>query len=162
FGEGSDLERYPRDERRDARLAAEAGSDLLFVPSVEGGYPPGFATAVEVRGLTDPLGGGGRGPEHFPGVATAVTKRLCMATPACPCFGRKDARRLAGIRRLVEALNLPVRIEGCPTVRAADGLAMSSRNALLSPRERARALALPAALNAACDLAAAGERSAGA
>jgi pantoate--beta-alanine ligase len=162
FGESSDLERYPRDERRDAHLAAESGSDLLFLPSVEEVYPLGFATAVEVLGLTDRLEGVGRGPEHFRGVATVVTKLLCMAMPDVAYFGQKDAQQLAVIRRLVEDLNLPVRIETCPTVRSADGLAMSSRNALLGPRERAQALALPAALNAACELAAAGERSAGA
>jgi pantoate--beta-alanine ligase len=162
FNERSDLERYPRDERRDAELAAAAGADVLFAPSVEEVYPRGFATAVEVLGLTDRLEGAARGSEHFRGVTTVVTKLLCMAMPQVAYFGQKDAQQVVVIRRLVEDLNLPVRIEALPTVREADGLAMSSRNALLSPSERKRALAMPAALNAARQRAAAGERSPGA
>jgi pantoate--beta-alanine ligase len=160
FNERTDLERYPRRERDDAELAAEAGADVLFAPSVEEVFPPGFATAVEVIGLTDRLEGAARGTQHFRGVTTVVTKLLCMALPDVAYFGQKDAQQVLVIRRLVEDLNLPVRIEARPTVREADGLAMSSRNALLAPEQRARALALPAALDAALALAAGGERSA--
>jgi pantoate--beta-alanine ligase len=159
FNDRSDLEHYPRQEQRDARLAAEAGVDVLFAPSAEEIYPPGFATTVEVLGLTDRLEGAARGPEHFRGVSTVVTKLLCMTLPDVAYFGQKDVQQVALIRRLVEDLNLPVRIEALPTVREADGLAMSSRNALLGPRDRARASALPAALSAARELAATGERS---
>jgi pantoate--beta-alanine ligase len=160
FNERSDLDRYPRQTRRDAALAAEAGADLLFAPSVDEIYPPGFATAVEVLGITDRLEGATRGAAHFRGVTTVVTKLLCMALPDIAYFGQKDAQQVVVVRRLVADLNLPVRIEACPTVREPDGLAMSSRNALLSAEERSRALALPAALNAARARAAAGERSA--
>jgi pantoate--beta-alanine ligase len=160
FNERSDLERYPRRERDDARAAAEAGADVLFAPSVEEVYPPGFATTVEVLGLTDRLEGAARGSQHFRGVTTVVTKLLCMALPDVAYFGQKDAQQVLVIRRLVEDLNLPVRIEALPTVREADGLAMSSRNALLDAEQRARALALPAALDAAIQLAAEGETSA--
>jgi len=160
FNERSDLERYPRDERRDAELAAAAGADLLFAPSVEEVYPSGFATTVEVLGLTERLEGAARGAEHFRGVATVVTKLLCMALPDVAYFGQKDAQQVLVIRRLASDLNLPVSIEALPTVREPDGLALSSRNALLSPDERAQALALPAALDAARVLVGEGERSA--
>ncbi len=160
FNERADLERYPRDERRDAELAAAAGADVLFAPSVEEVYPGGFATTVEVLGVTERLEGATRGAAHFRGVSTVVTKLLCMALPDIAYFGQKDAQQVVVIRRLARDLNLPVRIEALPTVREHDGLAMSSRNALLSNDERARALALPAALDAARALAASGERSA--
>jgi pantoate--beta-alanine ligase len=162
FNERSDLERYPRRERDDAELAADAGADVLFAPSVEEVYPPGFATTVEVLGVTERLEGAARGSEHFRGVATVVTKLLCMTLPDVAYFGQKDAQQVVVIRRLVTDLNLPIRIEALATVREPDGLAMSSRNALLDAEERARALALPAALNAAQDRVEAGERSAGA
>ncbi len=158
FNERADLERYPRDERRDAELAAAAGADVLFAPSVEEVYPTGFATSVEVLGVTERLEGASRGAAHFRGVSTVVTKLLCMALPDVAYFGQKDAQQVVVIRRLARDLNLPVRIEALATVREPDGLAMSSRNALLSSDERARALALPAALHAACALAASGER----
>ncbi len=160
FNERADLERYPRSEERDGELAARAGADILFAPSVEEVYPAGFATAVEVFGLTDRLEGASRGAAHFRGVTTVVTKLLCMAMPDTAYFGQKDAQQLVVIRRLVKDLDLPVRIEGCPTVREPDGLAMSSRNRLLSPAGRRRALGIPAALRAARELAEAGERSA--
>jgi pantoate--beta-alanine ligase len=160
FNERADLERYPRVEQRDAELAAAAGADLLFAPSVEEVYPSGFATTVEVLGVTERLEGASRGSEHFRGVATVVTKLLCMAMPDVAYFGQKDAQQVVVIRRLAADLNLPVQIEALPTVREPDGLALSSRNALLAPDERARALALPAALQAASALAATGERSA--
>jgi pantoate--beta-alanine ligase len=160
FDEHADLDRYPRREREDAALAAQAGADLLFAPSIEDVYPPGFATSVEVLGMTDRLEGEARGAAHFRGVSTVVTKLLCMIQPDVAYFGAKDAQQLVVIRRLVADLNLPVRVEVCPTVREPDGLAMSSRNALLNPDERARALALGAALRTAGELAATGERSA--
>jgi pantoate--beta-alanine ligase len=160
FNERADLERYPRDERRDANLAAEAGADLLFAPSVREVYPPGFATSVEVLGVSERLEGLARGAEHFRGVSTIVTKLLCMAMPDVAYFGQKDAQQVVLIRRLARDLNLPVRIEALPTVREPDGLALSSRNSLLDADGRARALALPAALHAARAHAAAGERSA--
>jgi pantoate--beta-alanine ligase len=160
FNERADLERYPRNEDHDARLAAGAGADLLFAPPVEEVYPAGFSTSVEVLGVTERLEGVSRGSEHFRGVATVVTKLLCMTLPDVAFFGQKDAQQVVAIRRLVADLNLPVRIEALPTVREADGLAMSSRNALLSADERAHARALPAALAAARELAAAGEHSA--
>jgi pantoate--beta-alanine ligase len=160
FNERADLESYPRSERRDAGLAETAGADLLFAPAVEEVYPPGFATAVEVLGLTDRLEGESRGSAHFRGVTTVVTKLLCMALPDVAYFGRKDAQQLAVIGRLVADLNLPVRIEALPTVREADGLAMSSRNQLLAADERRRAAAIPAALAAAERAVAAGETAA--
>jgi pantoate--beta-alanine ligase len=160
FDEQADLQRYPRRERHDADLASEAGADVLFAPSVDEIYPPGFATAVEVLGVGDRLEGAARGPEHFRGVSTVVTKLLGMAMPDVAYFGQKDAQQVVVIRRLVGDLNLPVRIQVCPTVREPDGLAMSSRNARLSPQERSRALALPDALQAAARRAGEGERSA--
>jgi pantoate--beta-alanine ligase len=160
FNERSDLERYPRREGGDAELAAAAGADLLFAPAVEEVYPPGFATSVEVLGITEHLEGAARGAEHFRGVTTVVTKLLCMALPDAAYFGQKDAQQVVVIRRLVCDLNLPVRVEVCPTVREPDGLAMSSRNAHLNANERASALSLYRALSAAADHAAGGERSA--
>jgi pantoate--beta-alanine ligase len=159
FNERSDLERYPRRESDDAALAAAAGAELLFAPTVEEVYPAGFATAVEVIGITDRLEGQARGGGHFRGVTTVVTKLLCMAMPDIAYFGQKDAQQTIVVRRLVQDLNLPVRIEVCPTVREADGLAMSSRNALLDPAQRSRARSLFDALEAARGLAARGERS---
>jgi pantoate--beta-alanine ligase len=141
FNERGDLERYPRDEQRDAELAASRGADVLFAPPVEEVYPDGFATAVEVLGVTERLEGQARGPGHFRGVTTVVTKLLCMALPDVAYFGQKDAQQVVVIRHLVADLNLPVAIEALPTVREPDGLAMSSRNALLSRSERERALA---------------------
>ena len=133
FNERGDLERYPRRERDDAELAAAAGAGLLFAPSVEEVYPAGFATAVEVLGVSERLEGAARGSEHFRGVSTVVTKLLCMVAPDVAYFGQKDAQQVVVIRRLVADLNLPVRVQALPTVREPDGLAMSSRNALLSP-----------------------------
>jgi len=159
FDERADLERYPRQEERDGALAARAGADVLFAPPVEEVYPVGFATSVEVLGVTERLEGEVRGAAHFRGVSTVVTKLLCMIGPDVAYFGQKDAQQVVVIRRLVADLNLPVRVEVCATVREADGLAMSSRNALLDPSERERARALPAALRAAAALAGTGERS---
>jgi pantoate--beta-alanine ligase len=159
FDESADLERYPRDERRDLESAEQAGADLLFAPSVEEVYPEGFATAVEVFGLTDRLEGVVRGAAHFRAVTTIVTKLLNMVGPDVAYFGQKDAQQAIVVRRLVADLNLPVRIVTCPTVRDPDGLAMSSRNALLSSDERERASALFRGLDAARLAAAQGERS---
>lgn len=157
FNEQGDLDRYPRDEAADRRLAAEAGADLLFAPTVEEVYPAGFATSVEVLGVSERLEGESRGAEHFRGVATVVTKLLCMTLPDVAFFGQKDAQQVVVIRRLAADLNLPVKIEALPTVREPDGLAMSSRNALLSEAERTQAQALHAALDTVTRLAAAGE-----
>jgi pantoate--beta-alanine ligase len=159
FNDPGDLAAYPRDEARDAALAADAGADLLFAPSLEEVYPPGFCTQVRVSGpLTERLEGEHRGPEHFHGVTTVVTKLLNMARPDVAFFGQKDAQQALVIRRLVRDLDIDVRIEICPTVREADGLALSSRNVRLDDGERERALALSRALRAAEEAVAAGER----
>jgi pantoate--beta-alanine ligase len=148
FGPGEDLERYPRDEERDAELAAAAGVDLIYAPPVGEVYPQGFETTVEVGGLTEVLCGdpARRGPEHFRGVATVVAKLLNSVQPDVAYFGRKDAQQVAVIRRMVRDLDIPVRIEALPIVREPDGLAMSSRNAYLSAADRERATALSRAL----------------
>ena len=164
FGPAEDLEAYPRDEARDAELAAAERVDLLFAPSVEEVYPPGFNTTVTVAGLTGVLDGAPeqRGPGHFAGVTTVVTKLLNMAAPDAAYFGQKDAQQALVIRKLARDLDIPARIEICPTVRDADGLALSSRNAYLSPAERDRALGLSRALRAAEAEVAAGRLDAGA
>lgn len=152
FGPGEDLDRYPRDEERDLRLAAEAGVDFVYAPAVDEVYPGGFVTAVEVSGgLTDVLDGDPhrRGPEHFRGVTTVVAKLFNSVGPDVAYFGQKDAQQAAVIRRMARDLDFPVRIEILPTVREHDGLAMSSRNAYLSPEDRQRAVALSRALQAA-------------
>jgi pantoate--beta-alanine ligase len=152
FGPGEDLDCYPRDEERDLRLAAEAGADIVYAPPVEAVYPEDFATQVEVGGgLTDVLDGdpARRGPGHFRGVTTVVAKLFNTVGPDVAYFGQKDAQQVAVIRRMVRDLDIPVRIEVLPTVREPDGLAMSSRNAYLDPRERERAAALSRALRAA-------------
>jgi pantoate--beta-alanine ligase len=158
FNDASDLDVYPRDEHRDAELAQALGVTYLFVPAVTEIYPSGFATSVSVGGVTDGLEGRHRGPAHFDGVTTVVTKLLNMVGPEIAYFGQKDAQQAVAIRRLVRDLDLPVRIEVCATVRADDGVALSSRNALLSVDERARAAALNRALSAVADAVAAGER----
>jgi pantoate--beta-alanine ligase len=152
FGPGEDLERYPRDEERDLRLASEAGADFVYAPPVEEVYPEGFATAVAVGGnLTAVLDGdpARRGPEHFRGVTTVVAKLFNSVGPDVAYFGQKDAQQAAVIRRMTRDLDFPVRIEVLPTVREADGLAMSSRNAYLGDADRERALAISRALRAA-------------
>ena len=158
FGEAADLDAYPRDEARDAAIAEAAGVDVLFAPSPDEVYPPGFATVVQVGGVAEPLEGAERGPGHFAGVATVVAKLLIMAAPDVALFGQKDAQQLAVVRRLVRDLDLPVRVEAVPTVREPDGLALSSRNVRLAPDERERALALSEGLKAAERAVAAGER----
>lgn len=161
FGAGEDLAAYPRDEARDAELAAAAGVDVLFAPPVEEVYPDGFQTTVTVGALAAPLEGAHR-PGHFDGVATVVVKLLNMVGPHVAFFGQKDAQQALVVRRVVRDLDVPVRIEVCPTVREPDGLAMSSRNAYLSPAERERAVALRRALDAVEAAVAAGERDAAA
>lgn len=160
FRPGEDLAAYPRDEARDAELAAAHGADLLFAPSVEEVYPPGFSTTVQVSGISEGLCGAQRGPEHFAGVTLVVCKLFNMVGPDVAYFGRKDAQQAAVIRRMVRDLDIPVRIEVLPIVREPDGLAMSSRNAYLAPEERSRALALSGALKAAQAAAATGEHDA--
>ncbi len=160
FNEQSDLDTYPRDERRDAMIAAEENVDLLFAPTAAEMYPRGFATTVHVGGVASGLEGTQRGPGHFDGVATIVTKLLTIVAPDVAYFGQKDAQQVSVVRQLVSDLNLPPEIVACPTVREADGLAMSSRNALLDASERQRALALYRALNAAQELVSGGERRA--
>jgi pantoate--beta-alanine ligase len=151
FGEGEDLGSYPRDEERDLQLAAGAGAQIVFAPSVEEMYPDGFATHVEVEGLTDVLCGdpSSRGAGHFRGVTTVVAKLLNMAAPDFVFFGQKDAQQAIVIRRMVRDLDFPTEVAVVPTVREPDGLAMSSRNAYLDQAERARAAALNQALAAA-------------
>jgi pantoate--beta-alanine ligase len=160
FDDPGDLAAYPRDEERDAALAADAGADLLFAPPPHAVYPPGFATTVHVGGLTDTLEGVHRGVGHFDGVTTVVTKLLNMVGPDVAFFGQKDAQQALVIRKLVRDLDLPVRIEVCPTIREHDGLALSSRNAHLRGADRERALALHDALRAAEASLRAGEREA--
>jgi pantoate--beta-alanine ligase len=145
FNPAEDLDSYPRDEAADRRLLMQVGADLLFAPDVAEMYPEGFATEVRVTTLTRHLDGPAR-PGHFEGVATVVTKLFNQAAPDVACFGEKDYQQLQVIRRFVRDLDLPIEIVGVPTVREADGLAMSSRNRYLSARERGIAGKLPAIL----------------
>jgi pantoate--beta-alanine ligase len=151
FGAGEDLDAYPRDEGRDAGLAAAAEVDLLFAPPVDEVYPDGFATTVSVGGISEVLCGDAerRGRGHFDGVTTVVAKLFNMVGPDVAFFGQKDAQQVVVIERMVRDLDIPVRIETVPTVREPDGLALSSRNAYLEPAERERATALSRALTAA-------------
>lgn len=160
FGPNEDLTAYPRDERRDADLARAQGVDLLFAPPVAEVYPDGFATTVHVAGVTEVLCGAVRGAHHFDGVATVVAKLFGMVAPDVAFFGQKDAQQVLVVRRLVRDLDLPVRIEACPTVREPDGLALSSRNVYLDAAARIQATALHRALDAADAAARAGERDA--
>lgn len=148
FGAGEDLGRYPRREEKDSRLLEEAGCDLLWLPAVADIYPPRFVTSIHVAGVSARWDGEAR-PGHFDGVATVVAKLFLAARPDVALFGEKDFQQLAMIRRLVTDLALAIEIVAVPTVRDRDGLALSSRNAYLSPDERNRALALPRALGMA-------------
>jgi pantoate--beta-alanine ligase len=162
FGPGEDLDAYPRDEARDVSVAEAEGVDLVYAPPVDEVYPVGFATAVEVGGgLTDVLCGdpGRRGPGHFRGVTTVVAKLLNTAQPDLAFFGQKDAQQAVVIRRMARDLDFPTEIVVVPTVREPDGLALSSRNAYLSPEDRERALALSRGLHAVEAAVARGERS---
>jgi len=145
FDDPADLDRYPRDEQRDAALARNAGVDILFMPSPQEMYPPGFQTWVDVERLGSILEGAHR-PGHFRAVATVCLKLFNIVRPTLAFFGQKDAQQVAVVKRMVRDLNLDLEIRVVPTVRDADGLALSSRNARLSAEERARALALPRAL----------------
>lgn len=160
FGPNEDLARYPRDLEGDIAKVGGAGASLVFAPDVAVMYPPGEQTRVRVAGLSEHLCGRFR-PGHFEGVATVVTKLLAIAGPCVAVFGRKDYQQLAIVRRLVVDLSLPVEVVGHPIVREPDGLAMSSRNAYLSPADRTRALGLSRGLAAAARAFAAGERRAG-
>ncbi|PRI10977.1 pantoate--beta-alanine ligase [Leucobacter massiliensis] len=163
FTEAADLAAYPRQEERDAALAAGAGVDVIFAPEAEEMYPAGFATTVRVAGpLTETLEGAARGAAHFDGVATVVSKLLLAALPDAAYFGQKDAQQLLVVRRMVADLGIPSRIVGCPTSRDPDGLARSSRNVRLSAEERGRALAIPRALEAAARALRGGARDAAA
>lgn len=162
FNEQTDLAAYPRDEARDAELATEIGVDYLFAPGAQDMYPTGFGTTVSVDVPLDRLEGRRRGATHFNGVATIVTKLFNIVGPEIAYFGQKDAQQAHVIRRLVRDLDMPVRIEVCPIVREADGLAMSSRNAHLNATERVRARSLYRALRAAAECIGGGERTPGA
>ncbi|MRH30072.1 pantoate--beta-alanine ligase [Microbacterium sp. SYP-A9085] len=159
FGPAEDLAAYPRDEQRDARIAEQAGVDILFAPSVAEMYPHGFSTTIHVSGLTDVMDGAAR-PGHFDGVATVVAKLFAIVGPDAAYFGQKDAQQVLVVRRVARDLNLPVRVVGCPIVREPDGLAMSSRNVYLDAADRARATALHRALVAAEDVVARSSTSA--
>src|SRR2546422_1793759 len=157
FGPNEDFERYPRDPERDAVLLGEAGVDAIYEPPIAAMYPPGASTRVRVGGVAEPLEGKAR-PGHFEGVATVVTKLFAAVEPDRAYLGQKDAQQVAVVKRLVRDLDLGVEVRVAPTVREADGLALSSRNVYLSPDERKAAASLSAALGEAADAYTAGER----
>ena len=160
FGQGEDLDLYPRDFERDESLARECGVDLLFYPDAEAIYPPGYATYVAVEGpLTTTLEGACR-PTHFRGVTTVVSKLFTIVLPHIALFGRKDFQQLAVISRMTADLNLPIDIVGMPIIREEDGLAMSSRNVYLCKDERQQALVVNSTLRQAADMAQNGESDA--
>jgi len=159
FAPGEDFARYPRQEEQDTTLLARAGADVLYLPDADLFYPPDFSTAVEVSGVSE----GGEGkirPGHHRGVATVVAKLFLHVSPDVAYFGRKDLQQAAVVRRMVRDLDFPIRVVLAETVREPDGLAMSSRNAYLSAEQRRQASLFPAALFAARERAAAGERDA--
>ncbi|MDD2899496.1 MAG: pantoate--beta-alanine ligase [Desulfuromonadaceae bacterium] len=158
FGKNEDLDRYPRDLERDCQIADECGVDIVFIPTAAEMYPHGFQTGVSVREISLPLCGGSR-PGHFDGVSTVVAKLFNIVRPDVALFGCKDFQQLAVIRRMTSDLNMPVEIVGMPIVREPDGLAMSSRNAYLTPAERTSALCLFGAITRVRELFAAGEYS---
>src|SRR5271166_4281449 len=159
FGPAEDLDKYPRNWERDARLLDELGVDLLFVPGVDEMYPRGSRTYVLVEDLSDKLDGASR-PGHFRGVATVVAKLFEIVRPDCAFFGQKDAAQVAVLRKMVSDLNFDVEMVVCPIVRENDGLAMSSRNAYLTPEQRQQALVLHGSLMRVQAAADAGERNA--
>jgi pantoate--beta-alanine ligase len=160
FGPGEDLAKYPRPLERDLEICRREGVGLVFTPSAAEMYPAGFATTVHVARMTEKLCGAFR-PGHFDGVCTVVARLLAIVRPDTAYLGEKDAQQLAVVRRMAADLDLGVEIRGCPTVREPDGLAMSSRNAYLSPAERRQALALSRSLAEAREAVLAGERDAG-
>ena len=159
FGASEDLSAYPRDLARDVTVAERAGADVVWAPEADDMYPTGFQTWVHVESLTQLLEGIYR-PGHFQGVATVVAKLFNAVQPQQAYFGQKDAQQAVVVRRMAQDLNFPVEIVVCPTVREADGLAMSSRNAYLNPNERRAAAVLFRALSAAAEAFEAGEREA--
>jgi pantoate--beta-alanine ligase len=159
FNRRNDFERYPRTLEEDAAQCAAAGVDVVYAPAAGVMYPEGFASAVEVAGLSEPLCGRAR-PGHFRGVTTVVTKLFHAVRPHSAVFGEKDWQQLAVIRRMTADLDFGIDIVGVPTVREADGLALSSRNRLLSPEARAAARCVPRALDAAAAVVAGGEAAA--
>jgi pantoate--beta-alanine ligase len=159
FGPNEDLAKYPRDLEQDLRLLEEAEADLVWTPTAEIMYPPGYQTWVDVAEISLPLEGAQR-PGHFRGVATVVTKLFNAVRPTKAYFGQKDAQQAAVIRRMTKDLNLPIEIVVCPIVREPDGLAMSSRNVYLSPEQRKAATVLYRSLEAARGLYGEGERGA--
>lgn len=161
FGPSEDFASYPRDIPRDLELAAAAGTDVVFMPSVDAIYPPGFDTWIEVRELTRRWEGEHR-PGHFRGVATVVMKLFLLVQPDRAYFGQKDYQQLLVVSKMVADLGAPIEIVGCPTIREPSGLALSSRNAYLGPDARARAAVISRALARAQELAASGETDAAA
>lgn len=159
FAPNEDLARYPRDEAGDLEKLASVNADLVWAPDVDEMYAPGFATRIEVQGAAEGLEGAFR-PHHFGGVATVCCKLFSQVTPDIALFGEKDYQQLCVIRQMVRDLNLPLKIQGVPTVREKDGLALSSRNAYLSPENRAAAPALNAAIRTVAETMAAGGRQA--
>jgi len=159
FGDPADLERYPRNEARDVEICGEEGVDLVFAPTVDEVYPPGFDTTVAVGAIAKPLEGAAR-PGHFDGVATVVAILFSLVDAERAYFGRKDYQQLLVIRQMARDLAIPTEVIGLPTVREADGLAVSSRNVHLSPAERAAAPVVHRSLMAAADAWRRGERSA--
>lgn len=159
FGPREDFRRYPRRVKKDISLCRREGADFIFLPKAEDMYPAGFATYVNVEGLSNLLCGKSR-PGHFRGVATVVTKLFNIVAADTAYFGQKDFQQTAIIKRMVDDLNIPVKIKVLPTVRQDDGLALSSRNAYLSLKERKDALVLPESLKLAADLACSGVRDA--
>jgi len=160
FNDANDLAVYPRDETRDAAMAESVAVDYLFAPEVTEMYAPDASTSVVVQSVTEALEGESRGPGHFRGVATVVSKLFNIVQPDVAYFGQKDAQQALVIRRMVRDLNFQLRVEVCPTVREADGLAMSSRNVRLAPGARAQALALKRGLDAATAAIESGQRDA--
>ncbi len=161
FNDARDLAAYPRTEADDSAQLAAAGVDVLFAPATNEVYPDGFSTVVDVGGIAESLEGTARGPGHFRGVATVVVKLLNIVQPHAAYFGQKDAQQVLVVRRLVRDLDFPVEVIACPTVREPDGLALSSRNARLTPDARSQARGISAALFAMRDAAGAGTLDAG-
>lgn len=159
FGPSEDLDRYPRQLERDVELLGELGVDLVFAPDRDAMYPAGFSTFVEPPAAAEPLEGECR-PGHFRGVATVVLKLFNLCGADVAYFGQKDYQQTVVVRQMVRDLDVPIEIKVCPTIREADGLALSSRNVYLSPEERQRALSLSRSLHRAAELASSGERSA--